>query len=191
MLGMVGLLSARHSDAHMPWWSFLATIGTLFGSMFLALFIFNRRGFRPNLMRKSRQERITDLDQAGRLVRQAFRAMRAFSIQEFEDEGPTYCIELDDGKVLVLSGQYLHDFEPITDDPEVNQSRRFPCTEFEVLRHKDAGYVLDINCAGIVLEPEVVARAYTEAELRGGVPEDGEVIADRTYDALKRERTDG
>ena len=93
--------------------------------------------------------------------------------------------------MLYLSGQYLYDFEPISDDPELNQSRRFPCTEFEVLRHKDRGYVIDIHCAGQVLEPELIASAFTQADWQRGVPEDGDIIDGKAYDALKRERTAG
>ena len=103
-------------------------------ALFLALFIFNRRGFRPSLSRKPLAERIAELDAAGGLVRQSFHAMRALLIDEYEDEGLHYYLELADGRVLCLTGQYLCDFEPITDDQEHNQPRSFPCTEFEILR---------------------------------------------------------
>ncbi len=136
-------------------------------------------------------ERIVDLDARGLLQRQSFRALHAFAVEEFEDEGPHYYIELADGKVLYLNGQYLYDFEPISDDPEVNQPRLFPCSEFEVLRHKDAGYVIDIVRSGKVIEPELTARPYNKAEWKRGVPEDGEIITDRTYEGIKRERTSG
>ena len=35
-----------------------------------------------------------------------------------------------------LSGQYLYDYEPISDDPDANEARSFPCTEFTVRRHR-------------------------------------------------------
>ena len=124
-------------------------------------------------------------------MRQSFRALRAFAVEEFEDEGPHYYIELASGNTLYLNGQYLYDVEPIFDDPEMNQPRLFPCTEFEILRHKNAGYVLDIVRNGEVFEPELTARPYNKADWKRGIPEDGEIIKDRTYEDIKHERTLG
>ena len=62
--------------------------------------------------------------------------MRAFGVKEFEDEGLHYFLELTDGRVLVLSGQYLYDYEAISDDSETNRPRAFPCSEFTLRRHK-------------------------------------------------------
>lgn len=90
--------------------------------------------------------------------------------------------------MLYLNGQYLYDYEPITDDPEFNAARSFPCTEFEVLRHKDAGHVLHIHCAGTVLEPEIMAPPFRTDDVRRGMPEDGEIIADGAYERIKRQR---
>lgn len=61
-------------------------------------------------------------------------------------------------------------------------------TVFEVLRHKDAGYVLQIDCAGTVLEPEIMAPPFGRADFRRGMPEDGEIIADESYERIKRQR---
>jgi hypothetical protein len=133
-------------------------------------------------------ERVAELDRQGLLVRQAFRAMRAFGVEEVEDEGLHYFVELVDGSVLFLSGQYLYEFEPVSDDPGFNQARRFPCTEFEVLRHKGAGYVIDINCSGTVLEPELNAPAFTREDWKRGIPDDGGIVEGRSYDVIKRER---
>ena len=79
-------------------------------------------------------------------------------------------------------------FVTTKDEPDINQPRRFPCTEFTVLRHKEAGYILDILCSGAVLEPEVVAPPFSKQDCRQGLPEDGDVIADRTYDEIKAQR---
>ena len=109
-------------------------------------------------------------------------------MEEFEDEGLHYFIELVDGRVLFLSGQYLYDYEPISDDPESNQPRSFPCTEFTVRRHKNDGCVVDLLRAGTVLEPEIMAPAFGKQVWRAnGIPEDGQVITSTSYDELKRE----
>ena len=157
-------------------------------ALFVALVVFNRSGYRPSLRRQSLAERIAELERKGLLLRQPFEATRAFAVQEFEDEGPHYFIELADGRVLYLNGQYLYEYEPITDDPEVNQARSFPCTAFEVLRHKDAGYAFHIECSGTVLEPELETPPFTEEDYERGLPEDGQIITNKTYDAIKRTR---
>jgi hypothetical protein len=105
------------------------------------------------------------------------RATRAFGVEEFEDEGLHYFLELADGRVLFVSGQYLYDYEPSSDDPETTQARSFPCTEFTVQRHKKEGYVVEILRGGTVLEPEVMAPPFGEKAWRPNrVPEDGQVI---------------
>jgi hypothetical protein len=132
---------------------------------------------------------LQELTSANLLETESFAATRAFRVEEYEDEGLHYYIELSDGRVLFLSGQYLYDFEPITDDPELNQERRFPCTEFTILRHKSERYVLDIRCAGQVLEPEVTAPPFGEDVWQNAaVPRDGAVLVDLPYEALKAAR---
>src|SRR5690606_31380177 len=118
-----------------------------------------------------------------------FQAKRAFQVEEFEDEGIHYYLELDDGSVLFLSGQYLYDYEPTEDDPEENQERQFPCTEFVVKRHKTKGHTLEIVTRGITFEPEVIAPPFSNNDYRSGnIPEDGNIIRKLSYDEIKRER---
>ncbi len=62
-------------------------------------------------------------------------------------------------------------------------------TQFEILRHKNAGYVLAIRLSGLVIEPEVIAPSFNEGDWGKNTPEDGDIIQDRSYDALKRELT--
>jgi hypothetical protein len=153
----------------------------------LALWLFNARGIPLGL--KSPEEHLRELETAGLLDVADFRATRAFRVEELEDEGLHYYIELVDGRILFLSGQYLYDFEPITGDPELNQPRTFPCSEFSVIRHKTERYVVDIRCRGEVMEPEAVAPPFGKAvRRRGDVPADGEIIGGQSYDKLKQTR---
>jgi hypothetical protein len=129
-------------------------------------------------------EDLMRLERIGFLSSMRFRATRAFQVQEFEDEGPHYFIELVDGSVLYLSGQYLYNYEPAENEP-----RRFPCTHFVVRRHRTEGYVVDIECSGEVLEPEFIAPHLEEKDyLAQALLQDGELICNRTYDDLKAQR---
>ncbi|MEF9404779.1 MULTISPECIES: hypothetical protein [Ralstonia solanacearum species complex] len=182
--GIIGMLDSSCRDQRWPWWTRPLQVLVILGSLLVAAYVFNRLGLR----RKPLTEHLAELDAKGRLVRQRFQATRAFAVEAFEDEGLHFYIELADGRVLYLNGQYLYDYEPITDDPEFNQARSFPCTEFAVLRHKDAGYVLHIDCAGTVLEPGIMAQPFGRADFRRGMPEDGEIIVDESYERIKRQR---
>ena len=103
--------------------------------------------------------------------------------------GSEMCIRDRDGSVLYLTGQYLYEYEEIDDGAELNQLRRFPCTEFTVRRHKKEGYAIDILCSGSVIEPEIIFPPFDAKDYkRNSVPEDGQTIRNRTYEQLKSER---
>lgn len=124
----------------------------------------------------------------GLLVSTTYRARRAFEVSQREDEGYGYFIELDDGRVLFLQGQYLYDYGPVEDDeePESNRDRLFPCTEFILLRHKKYDYLIDIECKGTVLEPERIVPPVSNEHRRQGLdPDDEDIITDRSYDEIK------
>lgn len=188
LLTTAGIISKHYPGGALPWWAGPTIIGTMFAAIIASLFLFNKRGNRPNLSRKSFEEQLAELEQKGLLLNESFKARRALRVEEYEDEGSHFFIELADGAVLFVTGQYLYEYEEITDDPEVNQAQKFPCTEFTLQRHKDAGYVMNIVCAGKVLPIECVAPPFAkDAVDRGLVPDDGEVVRNRSYEDLKWE----
>lgn len=190
LLACVGLVSHYFPDGFGPPW----LMGICFAAVLLvlaaaSLVLFNKRGYRPSASGKSFEEQVAELESQGLLAAEAFQARRAFQVEEFEDEGSHYFIELADGGVLYLNGQYLYDYEQITDDAELSQPRRFPCSRFTVRRHKVTGDVVDIICSGELLPPECEAPSFDKGDMkRGLIPEDGQIIRDRTYEEVKRER---
>jgi hypothetical protein len=131
---------------------------------------------------------IDGLEKRGLLIYETYEATRAFQVEEFEDEGCQYFVELKQGPVMFLCGQYLYDYEPADGRWEAKRPRRFPCTEFTLLRHKETRDILDVVCGGAVLEPEFEAPHFTEADFGSGrAPEDGQIISDRGYDQIKRD----
>jgi hypothetical protein len=152
-----------------------------------ALFLFNPWWANP-FRRMTTEDILRQLEAQGLLVSSDFEARRAFGIAESDDEGLHYFLELGDGRVLYLTGQYLYDYEPISDESELNQPRRFPCTAFTIRRHKTEGYVLEIVCRGTVIEPEFIAPPLTRRRRRSISPlQDGQILSDRPYDGLKDE----
>lgn len=162
-------------------------IGIVMGTLLLLLIGIAQLLFNwPSDWRKVRfdqEEYIKNLGDRGLLVSTDYQATRAFELEEYEDEGLHYFLELSDKTVLYLAGQDLYEYGPIDDDPELSQPRRFPCTEFSLRRHRDEKYWIDIQCRGIVIEPELVEPHPEDFWQRG--LEDGEIIRDLSYDEIR------
>jgi len=142
-----------------------------------------------NYPRLPRQAMVNDfadeLDTRNLLESTSFRADRAFRVDEHEEEGPHYFLELEDGGILHLSGKYLYEYEPIDGSP-----RHFPCTEFTLRSHAEAGYVVDLICGGLIIEPEVEAPSYSAGDFAlHRVPKDRTILRDVSFDLLLLERT--
>ena len=180
----VGLLSAIFKHTSHPQ-DILIEIGL--GILFVLLLVIAVSLFDDSTGRlkgtETSDEYVKDLEDKGLLVSTNYQATRAFQLEEDEDEGSHYFIELADGTVLYLTGQDLYEYEPIDDDPELNQPRRFPCTEFSLRNHRDERGYIDIQCRGTVIEPEFVEphpKAFWERGL-----EDCQIITDLSYDEIK------
>ncbi len=125
---------------------------------------------------------IEKLENEGLLISTKFKANRVFQVEEYEDEGLHYFVELEDKSVLYLTGQYLYDYIAIEDENDEDcEPAIFPCTDFTVRRHRDGGFVVDLQCRGTLLEP-VEWVEYGQ----GKVPEDGDIITDTSFDELKK-----
>jgi hypothetical protein len=162
-------------------------IGILMGGLFLALIVAAQVLFNwPIDWRRERfsfEQYIEDLENKGLLISTDYQAIRAFQLEEYEDEGSHYFVELTDRTVLYLTGQDLYEYGPIDDDPELSQPRRFPCTDFSLRSHRDEHGYIDIQCRGTVIEPELVDPHPKHVWKRG--LKDGEVIADMSFDEVK------
>jgi hypothetical protein len=187
LFAVVGLLDVFHLSTAAP--ALVVACGlvvVMIGLIAAALVLFSPRnpltGVRPA------EELAQELDAQGLLTTRHFTVTRAFEVEEFEDEGMHFYLELSDGRVLFMTGQYLYGYDPHEGDDEP-RPRRFPSTEFVVRRHRDEGYVVDIQCTGPILEPELLAPPFGEDVWRdGAIPEDGAIIVDATYDQIKRLR---
>lgn len=185
-LSVIGWISNGSSD--LPVWGIVVVLLAFLFAIYLALFLFNRRGFRPALFGLNTSESRAALERDGILVRESFTAIRAFEVEEYEDEGLHYFLELATGDVLYLSGQFLYGYDMFEGDEEeedLPRSRQFPCTEFELLRHCKVGNVVDLVCKGEALEPELVLPHRDMPKWRRGDWLDFDVIRSVSYDRLK------
>jgi hypothetical protein len=140
-------------------------------------------------------EYLEQLEAQGMVQSDCYRAKRAFQINAWANEGLHYFIELEDAAVLYLPAVlYLNDdklyaYEPIADDPELNQPRRFPNTEFCVRKHRTKGHLIDLTFTGGVFEPEIVLQIQHRDEYQSLLElKPNSVVYNRTYDQIKAER---
>lgn len=79
------------------------------------------------------------LRRAGLLDSRSHRVGRALRIAESAVEGPHYLLEIEDGRVLYLAGQYLY---------QEDGEGLFPAERVTIVRHKEHGYVVELVCEG-------------------------------------------
>lgn len=92
----------------------------------------------------------------------------AIRVEEFEDEGSQYFLELDDGRVIFLMGQYLYEHEA---------AKRFPCTALRLVRLPHSHEIIEIECQGTPLAASAVRSHFTDSDHQAGrVPEDGAIL---------------
>jgi hypothetical protein len=65
------------------------------------------------LLRPGEGLTIAQMEQQGLLLHENTKRSGLFQVQEYEDEGCQYFIELKIGSTLFLCGQYLYDYEPM------------------------------------------------------------------------------
>jgi hypothetical protein len=132
------------------------------------------------LREERRRAEHPDLD-AGVAEITTYEAREAIKVEEFEDEGIGFYLDLGDGKVLFLQGQYLY---------EDYEAKRFPCTRFTVSRAARSQAVLDMTCEGECLPPVCVHPPFTAKDYKtGAAPKDGEIL-ETDFEELKKGRAD-
>jgi hypothetical protein len=98
------------------------------------------------------------------------RILDAIKIEDLipEQEGPRFLLELEDGRVLFLSGLYLT-------QPEREQ--RFPNTELLLTRLPHAGDTLALECLGEYLAPSFQLPPFLPEDWTADVmPRDGQIV---------------
>ena len=85
-------------------------------------------------------------------------------LEEFEDEGSGYFLDVGDSRILFLQGQYLYDLE---------EEKRFPNRKFDLRRAPNSKLVFDLKCRG---EPLFPLRTLDPEKVEVAVPPDGTVF---------------
>jgi hypothetical protein len=117
--------------------------------------------------------------------------VRAFEIRPFEDLGPNFFLEFDDGRVAYCGGPWLEDLvEDPAEDPDAGESeqergpgRTFPNTRMRVLLHRRDRSLVDAKMLGDYLLPERVLPACSRHQLKE-VPWQAFLFMEESYDTL-------
>jgi hypothetical protein len=138
------------------------------------------------IFRADRYQQPSELAAKGLTEEVAYRATRCLQLEDLGDHGPLYVVQLDSGEALYVGGQWLMDYEPFEDeeDPAEKGPRRFPCTEFILVRRKDSREVLDLHCSGTPFAPESVRQWRFDLPGLEELPESGDVLPVGMYDDL-------
>jgi hypothetical protein len=165
-----------------PVWPWVVFVGIYAPLVFLGAYVLFNLGV-PRPWSPTPVDIARKLEERGLLAKETLHATRALQVIDFDDddEGLNYFLELTGGGVLFLSGHYLCRIAMRSKD-----TRTFPCTEFTLQRDKQTGHVVNIVCAGTPLVPEIISVALSDVNfIPASVPEDGQIIRDRTYDELQ------
>ena len=106
----------------------------------------------------SAEDHLARLEKEGKAVREQYQVLGAVTLDDLNTGCLIHFLDIGDGRILCLYGQVYYDFEPITDDPEINQPRKFPTRDFSLLRHSKKNEVLDISPGSEVFEPAIRGR---------------------------------
>lgn len=174
----IDLISYWWGDREPAWPWVIFSVGIVPLLILVAYVLFNLGASRP--WNRSPEDVARKLNEQGLLTEETLHATRALQvIDDYDDEGPSYLLELIDGGVLFLSGYYLYRIAT-----HRKHMGTFPCTEFTLQRDKQTGQVVNIVCSGTPLSPEIVPLAFSDVNFTTPVPEDGQIIRDRTYNEL-------
>ena len=118
------------------------------------------------------------------LVSDIYRARRALELRDPDTNDGWYLIELDTGKVLCLWDNLPSG--PIGFDSMNLEGRRFPCTEFTILRHATENFTAEVDCTGQVIKPVTIQLGDDyDTWVYTCLPKDGEIIPDKTFDEVQ------
>lgn len=170
ILGSIGIITKLPEGL-----STAAAIAVPLIAVSLAYVVFDKGALRR--LMTSHEEYVQHELQKGRAARKTLNALRAVSFADLRTGCIAHFLELHDGSVMCLYGQYLCEFEPIDDDPELNRQRRFPTSEFSAVRFVKSGELLDFEVGGELVETEVVEEPddYAVIANLGFNLEDGEI----------------
>ena len=134
------------------------------------------------------KDHLNQLEADGDAIRKEYKASRALTVEDFATGCLMHFIDIGSGRILCLYGQQYYEFEPIDDDPDVNQARQFPTETFSLLRHAKKDEVLALFPGSVVLEPTICDPIVKPKKLMslGFQVTDGEIVSGSSLQDVER-----
>lgn len=145
-----------------------------------AYFLFNERSAWV------RKDGVLTYRRRDELISDIYHARRALELRDLDTKDGWDLIELDSGKVLCLWDNLPSG--PLGFDPANPEVRKFPCTEFTILRHAVEGFTAEVICAGEVIKAVTVSLPdHYDDWLYTYLPKDGDMIPGKSFDEVEAE----
>ena len=169
-------------------WSFAVLV--LASALVLAIvayFVSNIPSWWRTLRGISWEAHLEQLEQEGKALREYYQARRAVTFVDANTSCLVHLLDVGNRGLLCLYGQSYYDFEPIDDDPELNQPRKFPTKGFSLLRRKKSGEVLELFPGTDVLVPTFCGGVVGPDKFYdlGITFEDGRLISNVSFEAVE------
>lgn len=115
-------------------------------------FLFNK-GLLQRLKSQSSEEYLKEQLEKGRVNTESYHIQKAFCYDDLGTGCIAYFLKISNEQTLLLYGQYLYSYGPITDDEEFNQDRLFPTEKLTLYTLKSEKEPMDMRLEGLVIEP--------------------------------------
>lgn len=172
-----------------PFW---LSLFVFFSLLFSSVIIFNE-GFLRLLRGISDEEYLETLLSSGKAKKETYKVLSALSFDDLNTSCAVHILDIGNNENLCLYGQYLYDYEPIDDDPEMNQQRKFPTEEFSLIRKVKEDELLQLIPGIKVIEPIIIKNPNLDKLYDLGFQlKDGEIISEVPFsDVLSTQNKSG
>lgn len=176
VLGMWAYLSLGGDGLH-PYWG----IGFAFFLMFSSVIVCNE-GFLQKVRGQSDDDYINQLLEQKKASIESYKAQEAFTLEDQNTGCLCHIVRVSEDKVICLYGQYLYEYSETTDDEEENQERKFPTSEFKVIRRVKDKKVLRLEIGNSIIPERIIAGEKINQLYEFGFKlTDGEIVQIQNY----------
>ena len=130
----------------------------------------------------SYEDHVKNLLADGKAKVEEYTVQNAIVFEDMDTGCTAYLLDIGGSRMFVLYGQD-YGFEPINDDPEINQERLFPTESFSITRESKNRRVLDATPKGKVINSSIIESPRIENLADFGFTlEDGEIVENIAFD---------
>ncbi|MCP4325789.1 MAG: hypothetical protein GY787_28925 [Alteromonadales bacterium] len=142
-------------------------------------------GFLRLLKRQSDEEYIKELLDNKLAIKEHYKAIKVITFEDLGTGCLCHLINVGKNEVLCLYGQYLYDYCEIDDDPEINQSRQFPTSDFSIVRKLKNSDILNLEIGSEIIDENRIQNIDIEALYEFGVKlDDGTLMKNIVFEEL-------